>query len=183
MTATPTGTQDSVLHHHDDSMSSGDLRRRGLVLLAGAVLMALFVKPIGALDYYWLPLLVGLTFTAAAAATGPRSPLWGAGLVVGFWGLAKVFENNVEVSWAGPVTTIMLGMGALAAAYLATRGFAVSALSVAWPVLFIGVGQLIHSSTLGTGVITWFLVGLTAVYGVAELVNSSRRPDVEHTRR
>jgi hypothetical protein len=105
MTATPTTPSQGPLAHRDDSMSPGDMRRRGLVLLAGAAVIVLLVQPVGALPYYWNPLIVGLAFVAAAAATGPRSPLWGAGLVVSAWGVAKVIENNVDVSWAGGMTT------------------------------------------------------------------------------
>ncbi len=186
MTATSTD-RPGTLSHRGDSMSGGDMRRRGLILLAGAVAIVLLVQPIGFLDYYFNPLLIGLAFLAAAAATGPRSPLWGAGLVTTAWGVAKVIENNVEVSWAGGMTMLALGLGGLIAAYLATRGWSVSPASVAWPVAFIGIGIFIHSNTLDTsaaGAITFFIAGLAAVYGVAELVNSSRQSSetAEHAR-
>lgn len=175
MTTTSTD-RPGPLSHRSDSMSGGDMRRRGLILLAGAVAIVLLVQPIGFLDYYVNPLLVGLAFVAAAAATGPGSPLWGAGLVVTAWGAAKVIESNVEVTWAGGMTTLAIGLGGLIAAYLGSRGWAVSPASVAWPVVFIGVGQFIHSNTLGSGSITWYTSGLAAVYGIAELVNSARQP-------
>jgi hypothetical protein len=181
MTATSTD-RSGPLSHRSDSMSGGDMRRRGVILLAGAVAIVLLVQPIGFLDYYFNPLLVGLAFLAAAAATGPRSPLWGAGLVVTAWGVAKVIENSVEVSWAGGMSTLAIGLGGLIAAYLGTRGWAVSAASVAWPVVFIGFGQFLHGNTLDSGTITYYTAGLAAVYGIAELVNSSRQPsdDAEH---
>ncbi len=52
---------------------------------------------------------------------------------------------------------------------------------------FIGVGIIIHGNTLDTsaaGAITFFIAGLAAVYGVAELVNSSRQSSdtAEHAR-
>ena len=175
MTATFSDRREGLLSHSNDSMGPGDMRRRGVVLFAGAALIALLVQPIGPLDYYFNPLLVGLAFVAAAAVTGPRSPLWGAGLVVSAWGTAKVIENNLDVSWAGGMTTLAIGLGGLIAAYLASRGWAVNAASVAWPVAFIGVGQFLHSNTLGSGAITWYTIGLAVVYGAAELVNSSRQ--------
>lgn len=180
MTATSNDHRQGLLSHSVDAMSPGDMRRRGLVLLVGAAVILLLVQPMGPLDYYWNPLLVGLAFVAAAAVTGPRSPLWGAGLVVTAWGTAKVIENNVDVSWAGGMTTFAIGLGGLIAAGLASRGWAVSAASVAWPVAFIGIGQFLHSNTLGSGVITWYTVGLAAVYGIAELVNSSRQRSRAH---
>jgi hypothetical protein len=122
-------------------------------------------------------LLVGLAFLAAAALTGPRSPLWGAGLVVNAWGTATVIENSVEVSWAAGMTTLALGLGGLIAAYLGTRGWAVSPASIAWPVVFVGLGQFFCSNTLGRGAITWYAVALAAVYGLAELAQSTRHDD------
>ena len=181
MTATSTDHEEGFLSHSEDSMSSGDMRRRGLVLLAAAVVIAVLVKPIGPLDYYFAPLLVGLGFVAAAAVTGPRSPLWGAGLVVTAWGTAKVIQNNVDVEWAGGMTLLAIGLGGLIAAYLASRGWAVSVASVAWPVVFIGLGQFLHGNTLGSGLITWYTAGLVVVYGVAELVNSSRERSPAHS--
>jgi hypothetical protein len=177
VTATETRPSGGPLGHSPDSMSAGDMRRRGLVLLAGAVAIVLLVKPIGPLEYYWNPLLVGLAFLAAAAVTGPRSPLWGAGLVVTAWGVAKVIEQTVKVDWAGGMTMIAIGLGGLIAAYLATRGWAVSPASVAWPVVFIGLGQFVHSNSLGSGLITWYTAGLAVVYGAAELTNSARQGD------
>jgi hypothetical protein len=186
MTTTSTD-RPGTLSHRSDSMSAGDMRRRGLILLAGAVAIVLLIQPIGFLDYYFNPLLIGLAFLAAAAATGPRSPLWGAGLVTTAWGVAKVIQNNVEVSWAGGMTTLAIGLGGLIAAYFATRGWAVSPASVAWPVVFIGLGQSFHGNTIdagAAGAITFFIAGLAAVYGVAEFVNSSRQSSdtAEHAR-
>ena len=180
MTATSTD-RPGTLSHRGDSMSAGDMRRRGLILLAGAVAIVLLVQPIGFLDYYFNPLLVGLAFLAAAAATGPRSPLWGAAMVTTAWGASQAIASNVDVSWAGGMSTLAIGLGGLIAAYLATRGWAVSPASVAWPVAFIGIGIFIHGNTLDTGsaavdgAVTWYVAGLVAVYGVAELVNSSRQ--------
>ncbi len=175
MTATSTAPARRSRHdEHGDSMSAHDLRRRGIVLLIGAAVIAVLVKPIGPLDYYWNPLLVGLAFTAAAALTGRRSPLWGAGLVVAFWGLSKVIAVPLSLSWGGPFSTAMIGVGGLVAAYLASRGFAVSPASVAAPVVFIGLGQYVHSTFPGAE-ITVYTAGLALVCGIVELLNSTRK--------
>ncbi len=178
MTATTTKTttppqQSDLSVRHDNSMAPSDMRKRGIVLLVGAVVIALLVKEIGPLDYYWNPPLVGLVFLAAAALTGPRSPLWGAGLIVGFWGASKILQSNTDFAWTGPFSTVMIGLGGLLAAYLVTRGFAISVASIAWPIVFIGVGQYIHGTYAGWP-ITGYTCGLAAVYGVAELVNAAR---------
>lgn len=159
---------------HGDSMSAQDLRRRGLVLLLGAAVIVVLVQPIGPLDYYWNPLLVGLAFTAAAALTGRRSPLWGAGLVVAFWGLSQAIAVPLSLSWGGPFSTVMIGVGGLVAAWLARRGFAVSPAGVAAPVLFIGLGQYLHRTFPGAE-ITVYTAGLALGWGVVELLGSRKR--------
>lgn len=175
MTTTSTGAPvDSDLQErHAHSMAPEDMRRRGIVLIVGAVAIALLVKQIGPLDYYWNPPLVGLVFLAAAAVTGIRSPLWGAGLVVGFWGAAKILQNTTDLAWTGAFATVCIGLGGLVGAYLLTRGFAVGVASVAWPVVFIGVGQYIHG-TYGGWPITAYTAGLAALYGLVEIVNAAR---------
>lgn len=173
MTGTSPGDRSDPL---DRSPSPVAARRRGLALVAGAVAIVLLVSPVGPLPVHWNPLLVGLAFVAAAALTGPRSPLWGPGLVVSAYGTATVVDRASDVSWAGGWTTVAIGLGGLLAAHLGDRGWAMSAASVAWPVVFIGLGQSINSITSGNGTITWFTAGITFAYGVAELVSSRRAP-------
>lgn len=176
MTATsaaPTGAR-----RHDrpggDSTSPRDLRRRGIVLLVGAAVIALLVQPFGPLAYHWNPLLVGLVFTAAAASTGRRSPLWGAGLVVAFWGLSQVIVAASSPSWGGPFAIAMIGVGGLVAAGLASRGFAVSPASVAAPAVFIGVGLHLHRALPGPE-ITAYTVGLALLWGLVEVASAVRK--------
>jgi len=149
------------------------LRRRGLALIAGGIVLLLLVRPIGPLAYPWIPLLVGLAFVAAAALTGPRSPLWGPGLVVSAYGTAEVVDHVTEVPGAGAWTTVAIGLGGLLAAFLGGRGWAMSPASVASPVVFIGIGQWIAGNA-PAGTITWFSAGVTVVYGIAELITSQR---------
>ncbi len=60
------------------------------------------------------------------------------------------------------------------AADLASRGFAVSPASVAAPVVFIGLGQYVHSTFPGAE-LTVYTAGLALLWGVVELVNSTRK--------
>jgi hypothetical protein len=153
------------------STAPGRTRRRGVVLVAGGVVLLLLVRPVGPLAVSWIPLLVGLAFVTAAALTGPRSPLWGPGLVVSAYGTAVVANLYTDVSGAGAWTTVAIGLGGLLAAYLGSRGWAMSAASVASPVVFLGIGQWIAGTAPG-GAITWFSAGVTVLYGVVELVSS-----------
>ena len=152
----------------DDGASVGAVRR-GLALLAGGVALLLLVRPVGPLAYPWIPLLVGLAFVAAAALTGPRSPLWGPGLVVSAYGTAEVVDLYTDVPGSGAWTLVAIGLGGLLAAALGSRGWAMSAASVAAPVVFLGVGQWIAGQG-PAGAITWVSAGVTVLYGVAELV-------------
>ena len=69
--ATPASPAGDRRHEgHGDSMSPRDLRKRGLVLLVGAAVIALLVKPVGPLGYHWNPLLVGVDFPRASGG-GP----------------------------------------------------------------------------------------------------------------
>lgn len=174
MTGTSSAPSRDGSDEHGDSMSSRDLRTRGIVLLAGAVAIALLVHPLGPLDHHWNPLLVGLAFLAAAAFTGRRSPLWGAGLVVSSWGLSQVLAVALSLSWAGSFATAMIGVGGLVAAHLASRGFAVSPASVAAPIVFIALGQYVNRTFPG-GAVTVYTAGLALVWGVVELVHSVRK--------
>lgn len=149
-------------------------RRRGVALIVGGVVLLLLVRPLGPLAYSWIPLLVGLAFVSAAALTGPRSPLWGPGLVVSAYGTAEVVNLLTDVAGAGAWTIVAIGLGGLLAAFLGSRGWAMSAASVASPVVFIGIGQWIAGNA-PAGTITWFSAAVTVLYGIAELVTSQQR--------
>ena len=157
------------------SASAGGPRRRGVVLVAGGLVLPLLVEPVGRLAQQWIPLLVGLAFVAAAALTGRRSPLWGPGLVVSAYGTAEVVTLFTDVAGARAWTVVAIGLGGLLAAGLGSRGWAMSAASVASPVVFIGVGQWVAGNA-PDGTITWCSAAVTVLYGVAELV-VPRRPD------
>ncbi len=156
-----------------DGTSPGGGQRRGVALIAGGLVLLLLVRPVGPLKIQWIPLLVGLAFVAAAASTDPRSPLWVPGVVVSAYGTADVVNLSTDVSGAGAWTIVAIGLGGLLAAHLGSRGWAMSAASVASPVVFIGVGQWIAGNA-PTGTVTWFSAAVTLLYGVAQFVVSRR---------
>jgi hypothetical protein len=124
--------------------------------------------------------VVGVTFVVAAAVNGKRSPFWTGGLVVGAWGLGKVLDNTSGdySAWTGALPLLLLGAGALVAAYLGTRGFSTDVAAVGRAVVFIGVGQLIHITT--NGWITVIFVALIAAWGLWEIFSpAAARSDRE----
>lgn len=65
-------------------------RRRGaLALIAGALVEGVLVQQ-GIIEFFWTPLILGLTYLAAATAAGRKGALWAPGIVVTCWGVAVV---------------------------------------------------------------------------------------------
>ena len=112
-------------------------RRRGAVLLLGAVAVVLLVGDERPLDFLWLPLVTGLVYLAAAAAGGRDGALWGPGLVVTGLGIGAVLtvDGPLGGELFSPVVLTAVGAGAVLA-MLVPR---VSGMSVAAAVLLSGV--------------------------------------------
>lgn len=135
--------------------ASGERRRRGAVLLAGALVLAVLLAGVDGsqpvdigldagplpLPFYWLPLLTGLTYLAAAAVGGRRGALWAPGLVVTGWGVGVLLTLSGQVDNAlFPALSIVgLGAGAVVAALLVRAGFAIGELGIALSVLLAGL--------------------------------------------
>ncbi|MGI8537685.1 MAG: hypothetical protein ACR2K2_14660 [Mycobacteriales bacterium] len=65
-------------------------RRRGaLALIAGALVEGVLVQQ-GIIEFFWTPLILGLTYLVAATAAGRKGALWAPGIVVTCWGVAVV---------------------------------------------------------------------------------------------
>lgn len=62
-------------------------RRSAVALIAGALVME-FVIQQHVLKFYYTPLIVGLTYFAAAFAAGRKGALWAPGIVTTCWGVA-----------------------------------------------------------------------------------------------
>ena len=113
--------------------------RQGLVLLAGAIVLAVLLGPQDD-RFYFVPLGLGLVYLAAAAAGGPRGGYWATALVLVGWGLAVVWvrEGGPDLDTAG-LYLAGAGLGATAGVLLARNGFAVDPLGLAGTVLAAGV--------------------------------------------
>ena len=138
------GTADGSLAADDTSAR----RARGIALIAGAVIIVALIET-ETIPYYWFPVLTGLTYLAAAAAGRSRGTLWGPGFVITSVGLAAALwlrDGKMPDSFQFLALAVMaLGLGGVLAALLAqVRGFSISAMSVAMPVLLFGVFALLE---------------------------------------
>ena len=170
-----TGTADGSFT--DDATSR---RARGIALILGGLLIAALIES-GTIPFYWFPALTGLTYLAAAAAGRSRGTLWGPGLVITTVGVAAALwlrDGRMPDSFQFLALAVLaLGLGGVLAALLGqVKGFAVSAMSVAMPVLLFGGFSLLEQQAVkpfaGS---TWVYVALLVVWGAFELRPASRR--------
>jgi hypothetical protein len=116
--------------------------RRAGPLFVGAALVLLLVQPVGALPTKgWIPLILGLSYLASAALGGRRAALWSPGIIVAGWALAPMLTNyGID---AGGQFYLILGAALVIAALAGDRGIAISRMSMALPVVGIGVVMFI----------------------------------------
>jgi len=146
-------------------------RAQGAVFLTGALGYYAWMK-VGNVPFYWTPLGIGLIYLIAAGAGGPRGGHWATGCVIATWGLGVVLlvELDLELRGVG-VYIVALGLGALIAAALARRGFAVDVLGVAGAILAAGVLLLLEPELGAAGNPDVYAAGL-ALLGVVNLARS-----------
>ncbi len=163
---------------------------RWVPVLIGALVETVAVAPVGPLPFYLTPLVLGLTYLAAAAVGGRGATLWAPGLVISAWGVAValVFSQTLHADFASVAVTA-LGIGATAAALLGRAGFRVDTLAVGLSVMFAGLTELAASlgaDVLGLG---WFYGALLGVWvladltGLSPLLRQGGRRDAERRRR
>lgn len=162
------GTADGS-HAGDDITAR---RARGIALITGAVVIVALIET-ELIPSYWFPTLTGLTYLAAAAAGRSRGTLWGPGLVISSVGLAAALwlrDGRTVNSFQFLALAVMaLGLGGVLAALLGqVRGYAISAMSIALPVLLFGVFALLAQQGVFTGG-TWMYAALLAIWGAFEL--------------
>ena len=156
------------------SDSTGARRARGIALIVGAVVIVALIET-GLIPFYWFPALTGLTYLAAAAAGRSRGTLWGPGFVITSVGLAAALwlrDGRMPDSFQFLALAVMaLGLGGVLAGLLAqVKGFSISALSVAMPVLLFGGFALLEQQMVAPFAgQTWVYAALLAVWGAYEL--------------
>ncbi len=167
----------------DTSHADGDVnarRARGIALIVGAVLIVALIET-EIIPFYWFPILTGLTYLAAAAAGCSRGTLWGPGFVITSVGLGAALwlrDGRMPDSFQFLALAVMaLGLGGVLAALLAqVRGFSISAMSIAMPVLLFGVFALLEQQMVSPFAgQTWVYVALLVLWGAYELRPAGKR--------
>jgi hypothetical protein len=152
-------------------------RTRALVILAGAAVLLLLVKGAG-VRFYWVPVVLGITYLAAAAAGRSRGPLWAPGWVLTVVGLAEAAwfhaGRPADSFEFAELTLLAAGTGAVLAVAMSVLRVHVSAMSIAMAVLLTGAFNLAEANGVHdiSGNV-WFYAALLALWGVAELLLAS----------
>lgn len=149
---------------------------RAILLLAGAAFLMVMVAPDDD-RFYWTPLVLGLSFLAAAAA-GPRtSGPWAPACVLVGWGAAVVFVRLAEPDLdTSGVYLAGAGAGLTVGIELARRGFAVDYTTLAVTVVIAGA-LLALSTVAGVFADAWPYAVLLGLLAVAQLVWAARRKE------
>lgn len=178
--ATSTGAASAT---SDGSIRGNDTnarRARGIALIVGALVIVALVET-ETIAFYWFPTLTGLTYLAAAAVGRSRGTLWGPGFVITSVGLGAALwlrDGRMPDSFQLLALAIMaLGLGGVLAALLAqVRGFSISAMSIAMPVLLFGVFALLEQQMVSPFAgQTWVYAALLIVWGAYELRPGTKR--------
>lgn len=149
-------------------------RWRWVPVLLGAIVVSLAGSPVDVVPFYATPLILGLTYLAAAAMGGKDATLWAPALIITVWGagVVAVFSETIDADFTSVAVTA-LGIGATGAALLGRFGFRVDPLAIGLSVLFAGLTELVASfgvDILGRG---WFYGALLVVWVVSDLTRQS----------
>lgn len=153
-------------------------RKRGGALVVGGITMILLVET-GLLAFYWVVLMVGLTYLAAAAASGSRGSLWAPGLMLSIAGVAIALwlqdgRPPNTLKFLGLIVTA-LGSGGVVASFLTRAGYDITAMSVSMTLAAFGgfvlaAQQGIFTRNIfvyGGMFIVWGLLGVAKTFAVS----------------
>lgn len=157
-------------------------RRSALALLAGALVMGLVVQP-KLVPFYWTPLIVGLTYLAAATVGGRKGTLWAPGVVTTCWGIAVLLGVFGVVTLDGKLSydiAAAIGVAIVLAFRRVTLATAAGPVGIIVSVGVIQVHNYAHSPAwIFQGVTFAILLGLWGLWELrpapARPVNSSMR--------
>lgn len=153
---------------------SGAIRlRQGVALIVGAVALYALVR--GPLDFFWTPLIIGLSYLVAALLGGRHGGHWPTALVLVGWGLAVLARQRgvVDVDTAGAYL-VGAGLGALAAAAVDRAGFDADPMGVAATVVAAGLLLALTAQFSALASVETYAVAL-AVVGAINLLMALRR--------
>jgi hypothetical protein len=135
------------------TMDNAKARRiRGAALIAGAVVIVALIET-GVLPFYWFPVLTGLTYLVAAAASGSRGTLWAPGVIITTVGLAAALwlrDGRPGDSFQLLALTVLaLGLGGVIVSLLGqARELSISPMSVSLSVLLFGGFALLEQQAV-----------------------------------
>jgi len=112
---------------------------QAVALLAGALVLVIVIHP-DAARFFWTPLVLGLSYLAAATAGGRRGGHWATACALTGWGAAVAVAGAArpDLDIAG-LYLAGAGLGALAGLLLARAGFAVEPLGLAGAIAVAGL--------------------------------------------
>jgi hypothetical protein len=139
--------------------------RRAAALGTGAAAAALLLlgdDPV--LPFFWVPLVLGLAYLAAALAGGG---MWATALPLTGWGLGVVLGVEDVVDLYDPALFLLgAGLGALACAGLERRGTAVDLLGVSATLVLGGLAFALEREVAVLGEASTYVALLAAVAAV-----------------
>lgn len=149
--------------------------RSAIALLVGGAAMLGLVQT-EAVRFYYTPLIVGLTYLAAAAVAGRRGALWAPGIITTCWGIAVLLGVH-NVTHSGKASYELAGAIGIAVSLLLRYTIGLAAGFIGMVVAF-GV-ILIHNYA---HVPSWIFHGVTfaallAAWGLWELRPARRSVD------
>ncbi len=146
---------------------AGARRRRGVVLILGALVMLLVQQKV--IKFYYTPLIVGLTYLAGAAISGRRGAFWAPGLVTTAWGISVLLTVHHVVSNPHDLAFTVAAVIGVAVALLLrfTVGLAAGALGLAVSLAVVLLHNYAHPPS-------WIFHGITfalllGIWGLWEL--------------
>ncbi len=162
----------------EDRPRRGRAAARAAVLLAGAAVLLLLVEARG-IRFFWVPLLLGVTYLLAAAAGRSTGPLWAPGWVLTAVGLTEALwfhEGRPADSFElAQLTLLAAGTGALLAVAMTAVRVHVTGMSIALAVLITGAFNLAEAKAVPhVAGNAWLYAGLLAAWGVYELATAAR---------
>ncbi len=135
----------------------------GAFLLGALALEALIER--GSTPFYWTPLIIGLSYLAAAIAGGRSGGHWPTACVLVGWGAVVVWIARVRPADIDPAGAYLVGVGAgaLVAGVLLRRGFKVDVVGLGGAAVGAGLVLALASRHDAVGEARTFAIALAMV--------------------